>query len=162
LPDAGKLVGALFVLGGLLAGCGDLATFAENDSSHLSGGDKLSQCRPTGCSRHLCADEELATTCEWRGEYACYQTARCERQTDGKCGWTMDDALASCLGKSPPVQDDCRKTGCSGHRCADRDLVTTCEWKDEYACSQAARCERQADGKCGFTRDADLVACLGK
>jgi hypothetical protein len=55
-------------------------------------------CRPTGCSGQLCAAESVATTCEWRPEYACYQTASCERQPDGACGWTMTDALRACLG----------------------------------------------------------------
>jgi len=30
----------------------------------------------------------MMTTCEWRDEYACYQTATCERQPDG--AWLID------------------------------------------------------------------------
>lgn len=54
-------------------------------------------CRPTGCSSQICSDQDVASTCEYREEYACYRTAKCERQTDGKCGWTQTPALAQCL-----------------------------------------------------------------
>jgi hypothetical protein len=54
----------------------------------------------------------------------------------------------------------CFKTGCSSQVCSDENVITTCEWRPEYACYQKARCERQADGKCGFTRTPELIACL--
>ncbi|MCI0566340.1 hypothetical protein L0Y46_04065 [bacterium] len=54
-------------------------------------------CVITGCSGQVCADEEAITTCEYRPEYACYQNAACERQTNGECGWTETPALASCI-----------------------------------------------------------------
>lgn len=56
----------------------------------------------------------------------------------------------------------CIKTGCSSQVCADKDVITTCEWRPEYACYQKAACERQADGNCGFTRSAELAACLSR
>lgn len=56
-----------------------------------------SSCRPTGCSGQVCADHDVVTTCEFRPEYACYRTARCERQGDGTCGWTMTPQLQQCL-----------------------------------------------------------------
>lgn len=55
---------------------------------------------------------------------------------------------------------DCFRTGCSGQVCADEDVVTTCEWRDEYACYAEATCERQADGACGWTETPELAACL--
>lgn len=60
----------------------------------------------------------------------------------------------------PPLE--CRKTGCSGQICADREVVTTCEYVEEYSCYQAARCERQQNGECGFTRTQELNSCLSK
>jgi eight-cysteine-cluster-containing protein len=54
-------------------------------------------CFKTGCSGQICADEHIATTCEWREEYACYQNAICERQADGKCGFRPTKELTSCL-----------------------------------------------------------------
>jgi len=56
-------------------------------------------CIVGGCSSQICSDDRgaLASTCEWRAEYACYRTAKCARQADGECGWTPSDELAACL-----------------------------------------------------------------
>jgi hypothetical protein len=54
-------------------------------------------CFATGCSGQICADRDVASTCEWRPEYACYDTARCEMQADGGCGWTQTAELEACL-----------------------------------------------------------------
>ncbi len=58
-------------------------------------------CRAGGCSNQLCGDaskEPLVSTCEWRDEYACYRSAKCERQaTTGQCGWTPSPELQACL-----------------------------------------------------------------
>lgn len=62
---------------------------------------QLTACRATGCSSQLCAEEDMVTTCEYKDEYACYKSAKCERQKDGKCGWTSSVALTTCL-KAPP------------------------------------------------------------
>lgn len=62
--------------------------------------DPAAECVTGGCSGQLCvpADSDpIATTCEWREEYACYQSADCERQADGACGWTPTDTLVACL-----------------------------------------------------------------
>jgi len=59
-------------------------------------------CIRSGCSGAVCVEpgHEVMTTCEWREAYACYRTAACERQRDGRCGWTMTPALQACLKKS--------------------------------------------------------------
>jgi hypothetical protein len=57
-------------------------------------------CVKTGCSGQICADQDMFSTCEWRDEYACYQTATCERQANGQCGWTQTPALTSCLANN--------------------------------------------------------------
>ena len=56
-------------------------------------------CIVTGCSKQVCAEEDVVTTCEYRPEYSCYATAVCERQLDGECGWTMTQELINCLSK---------------------------------------------------------------
>jgi len=63
---------------------------------------------------------------------------------------------------TPPAGEACIKTGCSGIICAEpgNDQMSTCEFKPEYACYQKAACERQADGKCGWTQNDTLKACL--
>lgn len=79
--------------------------------------------------------------------------------------------LLACGSKSkPPVEDtkppvtasDCVKTGCSGTVCAEpgKEVVTTCEYKAEYACYADAACERQGDGSCGWTSTAKLTDCI--
>jgi glucose/arabinose dehydrogenase len=55
-------------------------------------------CVITGCSSHICSDQETVSTCEYAETYACYKTAQCARQSDGKCGWTMTSELKVCLG----------------------------------------------------------------
>jgi len=64
---------------------------------------------------------------------------------------------SECVPNAPAA---CRKTGCSSHLCSDQDLISTCEFRPEYACYQQATCERQADGNCGFTPSAALTSCL--
>jgi hypothetical protein len=56
----------------------------------------------------------------------------------------------------------CVKSGCSATMCVEpgKEMMTTCEWKPEYACYQAATCERQADSSCGWTPTPELTACL--
>lgn len=54
----------------------------------------------------------------------------------------------------------CTIMGCSGHICADGNVITTCEYKPEYACYEQAVCERQANGQCGWTLTAAMGRCL--
>jgi hypothetical protein len=56
-------------------------------------------CVRAGCSAHLCVEEgiDIASTCEWRPVYECYQQATCERQENGQCGFTPTHELVECL-----------------------------------------------------------------
>lgn len=58
----------------------------------------------------------------------------------------------------------CAVAGCSGQLCVSADeagnIVTTCEYRSEYACYREASCEPQADGKCGWTPTPQLTQCL--
>jgi hypothetical protein len=66
-----------------------------------NGGLIVGGCFVGGCSSQICSEEpDAMSTCEWREEYQCYQGARCERQTDGKCGWTQTAELVQCLSSS--------------------------------------------------------------
>lgn len=61
-------------------------------------------CYKGGCSGQVCSSSpDVITTCEFRPEYACYASARCERQPSGTCGWTKTPQLDSCL-QNPPTQ----------------------------------------------------------
>ncbi len=62
---------------------------------------------------------------------------------------------------APDAGTACYAGGCSGQVCSDNpDVITTCEWRPEYACYAGATCARQADGACGWTETAELLACL--
>jgi hypothetical protein len=60
----------------------------------------LKPCIKTGCSKQICADEEMMSTCDYRPEFECYKKAACERQADGNCGFTKTTELNSCLIRS--------------------------------------------------------------
>lgn len=62
-------------------------------------------CMIGGCSGQLCVektDGNVASTCMFNPQYACYKTAECKRQTSGQCGWTKTPTLAACLAN--PVE----------------------------------------------------------
>lgn len=59
--------------------------------------DSKPACRPTGCSSEICADEEIASACIFKPEFACYKAATCERQPSGNCGWTQTPELQQCI-----------------------------------------------------------------
>ncbi len=62
------------------------------------------------------------------------------------------------------VANGCAVAGCSGQLCVSAEeasmIVTTCEYRAEYACYRKASCEPQADGKCGWTPTPVLKQCL--
>jgi eight-cysteine-cluster-containing protein len=74
----------------------------NNPSAESSTGLTGAGCMRTGCSAQLCAaeGESVMSTCIWKDEYACYQSAKCEKQKDGNCGWTQTDELNACLTSS--------------------------------------------------------------
>ncbi|MDO8514825.1 MAG: hypothetical protein Q7S50_04765 [bacterium] len=62
------------------------------------------------------------------------------------------------------VSNGCAVAGCSSQLCVSAEeasgIVTTCEYRAEYACYREASCEPQADGKCGWTQTSGLQSCL--
>lgn len=74
-------------------GCG-----CEPDAGNVN-----TQCQVGGCSHELCVDASapgVVSPCIWRDEYACYEDATCEPQSDGRCGWTPSDELRACIDRS--------------------------------------------------------------
>jgi eight-cysteine-cluster-containing protein len=64
---------------------------------------------------------------------------------------------------SPIVNKRCKIGGCSGEICQSIDsepIASTCIYKPEYACYKTARCELQANEKCGWTQTNSLIYCL--
>ncbi len=58
----------------------------------------------------------------------------------------------------------CAVAGCSGQLCVSSEeassIVTTCEFRTEYACYKEAKCEVQRNGSCGWTMTPELGQCL--
>lgn len=75
--------------------------FEVSESAGKRGG-----CIITGCSGQVCSEEEVMTTCEFRPEYTCFKSARCERLGDGQCGWAPTAQLRQCLDKSGVAADE--------------------------------------------------------
>lgn len=68
--------------------------------------DLTGPCVATGCSSQLCSDRHIATTCEYRSEYACYRAARCGLFGDpavaSGCAWEPTGELLACLDRATP------------------------------------------------------------
>lgn len=91
----------------------------------------------------------------------------------GVVGLLFATAIAGC-GEEPSddgaaasnalVEDGCKVTGCSAELCVNpgEEVVTTCEWREEYACYQVATCARQQGGQCNWSETPQLQACLQK
>lgn len=54
-------------------------------------------CIVTGCGGTVCSDQQAITDCLARPTDSCYDSALCERQASGVCGWTLTAKLQSCL-----------------------------------------------------------------
>lgn len=71
---------------------------------------------------------------------------------------------ASPVPTIPISGSGCAVAGCSRQLCVEENLadeiVTTCEWQEEYECYKTATCERQKNGNCGWTETAALTQCL--
>lgn len=102
-----KLVGEMFGRPSGIIIAGDRFTVKQNNVTAkgrtvTAAYRRLQDAQPCfvgGCSSQICSDQEgVISTCEWLDEYACYQTATCERQGDGLCGWTETAELNACLG----------------------------------------------------------------
>ncbi len=95
-------------------------------------------------------------------------TATKKSVTFGNYTFTLTDAnttSATIIVKKniPPTatQGACYVGGCSSEVCSDqKGIVSTCIYREEYACYKTATCERQASGNCGWTETPALSACI--
>jgi len=59
----------------------------------------------------------------------------------------------------------CKIGGCNGEICQnadDEDIMSICQYKDEFACYKNTDCTVQSDGNCGWTQSEELVNCLNE
>jgi eight-cysteine-cluster-containing protein len=99
--------------------------------------------------------------CEAAGNPVMESYPRQCRTPDGRI---FVEELPDVATSTPIMANGCAVAGCSGQLCVSAEeastIVTTCEFRDEYACYAEASCEPQADGKCGWTQTAELTQCL--
>ena len=73
---------------------------------------------------------------------------------------TMSPAINPSMS---PTLSACVTAGCSGQLCVDASksgMVTTCEYKAEYACLKYSKCELQPNGQCGWTPNQQYIQCI--
>ncbi|MFH1145989.1 MAG: Gmad2 immunoglobulin-like domain-containing protein [bacterium] len=74
-----------------------------------------------------------------------------------------DDELRIPVVFSEETIKPCQAAGCGGQLCTDQtDAITTCEYREEWACLRLTRCERQSSGQCGWTKIKEYISCLEK
>lgn len=83
------------------------------------------------------------------------------------CGEEMNDdsALPDEQGGSGELaQPGCKVAGCSNELCINEEdeVLTTCEWKEEYACYSTAVCAKQSDNQCNWVSTPQLKACVAR
>ena len=60
-------------------------------------------CAIGGCNNEICqnaSNEEIISNCIYKLSYACYKTAKCKKQQNGKCGWIQTAELISCFANT--------------------------------------------------------------
>src|SRR3989344_2189845 len=89
------------------AGYPIMESFPEQCRTPDGGTFPTGGCAVAGCSGQLCVPsgeaDDVFTTCEFKPEYACYRGAKCERQADDRCGWTLTVELRACLPNPPAI-----------------------------------------------------------
>lgn len=103
--------------------------FKESLPAQTSTSTNQGACYVGGCSSQICSDTEgVASNCEYREEYACYQkTSICERQSTGECGWTPTTELAVCIAdatKSLVLSPEGKPVEISFSSCGSMDTVS--------------------------------------
>lgn len=58
-------------------------------------------CMIGGCNKQYCVDEKetanFTSQCNADPQLACFAKAKCERQDNNRCGWTLTESIAACV-----------------------------------------------------------------
>jgi eight-cysteine-cluster-containing protein len=120
----------------------------------------IGECRPTGCSGEVCSDREVVTDCVVADHFECFNLTACARMANGTCGWLETPDFSACMTGHNTKTPGCKRTGCSGQVCSDKEEFTTCEWADYYVCYDNASCGITANGTCGWIVTAEYSSCM--
>jgi len=58
-----------------------------------------------------------------------------------------------------PAKKTCKKTGCSGVICSDKDVMSICIWKPEFECYKHSECGLDENGNCAWKHSAGFEKC---
>lgn len=108
-PDSQKIISSrffqvavtLFLMLLLFGGSAFIAF--QTGKVKVDSGNQANECVVGGCNNEICSEkseEPQASICIYNPKFECYKSAVCEKQADGKCGWTTTDELSGCLVKS--------------------------------------------------------------
>ena len=116
---------------------------------------KAKECGPQSrMPNRLCED----------GKTVAGPSGKCYRNQKGVCAWEIVQCPPVTVKPVKPIEPikGCAKGGCSGQLCveAGKQIMSTCEWREEYACYKKAVCERNNKGKCAWRQTPELKACL--
>lgn len=96
----------------------------------------------------------------------CYKNSTCQRQNNGRCGWTNDATVQTCLNQQDinynSTNSGCKIGGCSGELCGldnGEGLVSSCIYKPEYSCYKNATCAKTGT-TCGWIQTDALSNCI--
>ncbi len=105
---------------------------------------------PTGSCQNLWWFDKTTTVCaqkQFCGAYA-YEGLKTFNEKSA-CETALSNRNKACV-----------VTGCSSQICADQQLMSTCEYREVYACYQGKTCARQSNGDCGWTMTDELRRCI--
>jgi hypothetical protein len=117
--------------------------------------------KPTG--EYRCPTASAACSCDSPSVPVCGTDGK---DYDAACGASCVPVAVACQGKCPCQAQSsgaCVVGGCSSQLCTEASaggVISTCEWREAYACYRTASCARQSTGKCGWTPTPELNACL--
>ena len=77
------------------------ANITVSKTSIVNTNPPTAPCYVGGCSGEICSDKkDIASTCIYNSKFACYKSASCARQVNGKCGWTQTPQLTACTNNA--------------------------------------------------------------
>jgi hypothetical protein len=145
----------------------------EQPEPQACGGRGMGQCaQGESCIYTLaaaCGSFDAPGHCQLTTAMLCPQIVNpvcgCDGVTyNNECMANLAGTSAMKAGACAPPQPElppCHVGGCSSQVCSERQgIITTCEFKAEYACYHSATCERQDSGKCGWTQTPELTSCI--